>query len=137
MGIFRIIVFSLILMSFSSVSWGHDWQFLFQTRIDSYYYDKSEITQKSKNVVQVWVKRNLKNGAEGIEEKYNGIDHIISLEEYDCARHKQRTVSHTTYDQDGKAVRSEQDKKAKWDYIDPNSAADCLLRYTCKKKRLL
>jgi len=37
-------------------------------QIDSYYYDKSEIKQKSKNVVQVWVKRNLKNGAEGIEE---------------------------------------------------------------------
>ena len=137
MGIFRIIVLSIILLSFSSVGWGADWQFVFQDRTSSYYYDKDDLTQKSKKIIQVWIKRNLKNGPDGIEEKYKGIDHIISLEEYDCARHQQRTLSLTTYDQDGKAVRSDHYKKAKWDYIDPDSATDGLLRYTCKKKRLL
>ncbi len=137
MSIFRIIVFSIILLSFSSVGWGADWQFVFQDRTSSYYYDKDDLTQKSKKIIQVWIKRNLKNRPEGIEEKYKGVDHIISLEEYDCARHQQRTISLTTYDQDGKTVRSDHYKKAKWDYIDPDSATDGLLRYTCKKKRLL
>ena len=61
------------------------------------------------------------------------IDYSLDLEEFDCSERRKRTLTYTTYFDDGQAVRvPPNEKDSVWQFVIPETAWDSVLNYICK-----
>jgi hypothetical protein len=87
-----------------------------------YFYDKDTIAHPSKDLVQMWRKREFSSGASQKE--------IVALDEIDCRGARYRSLELRVTDRDG-AIRTF-DKATSWVKVYVDSAEEYLMDKYCK-----
>ena len=90
------------------------------------YYNKRTLTHPSPGIVRVWVKYvDVMNNEEQLS-------HNIALEEFECASQRNRILSATQYDAEGKVKGGgSASRTPAWEYIIPDSVANGLFDIFC------
>ena len=109
-----------------------------------YSYKKGNIEKnKGKYIVQVWKKEVFSNEGREKEiqwltkhrmptEGYDKSSEQKDLMEIDCKKRTARTLSFKLYDTNGKVLYSRDYDEPVWDYIDPESNDETILKGVCK-----
>lgn len=132
--IFQALVIALMLLQANS--WAADWQLASTVDMGRFYYDKSNVVEISKGVLSVWVRFEL--SPEGIQDwvgkfgdSLKDIDHITTIEEFDCANQKRRVV-YTNFSGKKGMILSDNEKKG-WEPIITETPTYSLWRAICRR----
>ncbi len=132
--IFQALVIALMLLQANS--WAADWQLAATVDTGRFYYDNSNIIEISKGVVSVWVRFEL--SPEGIQDwiakfgdKFKDLDHITTIEEFDCTKQKRRVV-YANFSSKRKMILSD-NEKTNWEEVIPETPTYSLLRSICRR----
>lgn len=111
---------------------------------DSYFYDKSSITQVSSKIYRVWDK--VKYSKVGKDERiqtskkytvysdsWEKLDYEIFLYEFDCVNNKTKLIQGLSYDDGGKVIGSGEVPNPEIRQIIPGSFQNTLQREVCPK----
>jgi hypothetical protein len=105
------------------------------------YYKKENIGKKrEKDIIQVSEKmyfsekgrEELQKRSGGNIEGLNKLSYVIILSENDCKNHRQRLLSHISYDTNGKVMSSITIGDPQWINIVPDSKGDTLQKQACQ-----
>jgi hypothetical protein len=108
------------------------------------YYKKENLgKEREKDIIQVSEKMYFsEKGKEGLiqlqkksggnVEEWNKLSYVIVLSENDCKNHRQRLLSHTSYDTNGKVLNSVTIADPHWINIVPDSKGDHLQKQVCQ-----
>jgi tetratricopeptide (TPR) repeat protein len=100
-----------------------------KSRNISVYYDRQSINRRPGGRVQVWVKHM------DMENNVELRSHSVYLEEYDCSTRQSRTLSATSYDNDGRPIVSIGRLPSRWDYLTPDTVGETLLGIFCFNRK--
>lgn len=100
-----------------------------KSRNISIYYDKQSISRLAAGRVRVWVKH------VDMENNVELRSHSVYLEEYDCLTRQSRTLSQTSYGEDGRPIASIGRLPSRWDYLAPDTVGETLLEIFCFNRK--
>jgi len=133
--IFQTLVIALILLPQAN-SWAADWQLAATVDTGRFYYDKSNVIEISKGTLSVWVRFEL--SPEGIQDwvgkfgdRFKDLDHITTVEEYDCAKQKRRVVYANFSSKKGMILSD--NEKTGWEAIIAETPTYSLWRAICRR----
>lgn len=133
--IFQALVIALMLLPQAN-SWGADWQLAATVDTGKFYYDKSNVIEISKGTLSVWVRFEL--SPEGIQDwtgrfgdRFKDIDHITTIEEFDCIRQKRRVV-YANFSSKKGLIMSD-NEKTNWEVVITETPTYSLWRSVCRK----
>jgi hypothetical protein len=89
------------------------------------YYDPSKIARPGRGIVRLWVK--FIN-----EPPAGGVATTLTLQEYDCASERHRSIAFTDYSPSGKAVASTEDSERPWRYVTPETVTSNMFNILCR-----
>ncbi|MDQ3802961.1 MAG: hypothetical protein M3416_03795 [Acidobacteriota bacterium] len=87
------------------------------------YYDRSRVVRRS-GVIRLWVKYVIERNGE------DTLEHTLSLEEFDCAERRTRTLSVTRYSKAG-AVLPTISTDERWSYVTPDTLSEGVQDIVC------
>jgi len=134
-----IVVTGLLVFSYAEV-WGEDWKFIRKSKDkdgDSYYYDASNITRPSKNIVRgsvkmVFSEKSINREIEKLGSSYKNLSYRINLWEINCSEKKVAFLQTTTYSKNGTIIKSIKLDKITWMSIVPDTMGEDLYKALCK-----
>ena len=108
------------------------------------YYDKESITQISPNVIKVWDKGKLSQGAKEMimerrkqtnlpVEGWDKLDHVVLVREIDCTKKTSTTTRVEDYNDKGQKFYESDFPDARPQQIPPGSMNELLLKKVCTK----
>ena len=110
-------------LSSSTGDGGRKWsRYMTDDNDTKYFYDEDAIIYSSKNIIQMWRKREFPPGAAQKE--------IVTLDEIDCGKAEYRTLELRVTRRDGITERS--DKATRWAKIYENSSEAYIMGQRCK-----
>lgn len=113
--------------------YGADWKLYVSHEYFLVYYDEQSITHPSKNIVRVWTRWDYtEKGEMMFKKKYENLNYKRQLEGVDCVGKRDRILSFTSYDKEGRVINSASGG-IEWDDIVPESVADALYKKVCGK----
>ena len=132
--IFQALVIALVLLQANC--WAADWQLAATVDSGRFYYDNSNVIEISKGVLSVWVRFEL--SPEGVQdwigkfgERFKDIDHITTIEEFDCAKKKRRVVYANFSGKTGLIMSD--NEKTNWETIIAETPTYSLWRSVCRR----
>ena len=132
-----IIVTGLLVLSYAEV-WGEDWKLIRKNKDgDSYYYDASNITRPSKNIVRgsvkmVYSEKSINREIEKLGSSHKDFSYRINLWEMNCSEKKVAFLQTTTYSKNGTIIKSIKFDKITWMSIVPDTMGEDLYKALCK-----
>ncbi len=133
--IFQVLVIALLLLPQANGR-AAEWQLAVTVDTGRFYYDSSNIIEISKSVLSVWVRFEL--SPEGIQDwiakfgdKFKDIDHITTIEEFDCTGHKRRVVYANFSSKKGMIFSD--NEKTNWENVIPETPTYSLWRSVCRR----
>jgi len=132
-----IIVTGLLVFSYAVV-WGEDWKLIRKNKDgDSYYYDASNITHPSKNIVRgsvkmVYSEKSINREIEKLGSSHKDFSYRINLWEMNCSEKKVAFLQITTYTKNGTVIKSIKLDKITWMSIVPDTMGEDLYKALCK-----
>ena len=132
-----IIVTGLLVFSYAEV-WGEDWKLIRKNKDgDNYYYDASNITRPSKNIVRgsvkmVYSEKNINREIEKLGSSHKDFSYRINLWEMNCSEKKVAFLQITTYTKNGTVIKSIKLDKITWMSIVPDTMGEDLYKALCK-----
>src|SRR4030042_1766904 len=132
-----IVVTGLLVFSYAEV-WGEDWKLIRKNKDgDSYYYDASNITRPSKNIVRgsvkmVYSEKSINREIEKLGSSHKDFSYRINLWEMNCSEKKVAFLQITTYTKNGTVIKSIKLDKITWMSIVPDTMGEDLYKALCK-----
>ncbi|MBN1365052.1 MAG: hypothetical protein JW976_09645 [Syntrophaceae bacterium] len=137
------IILLVSIFLFTNRAFSADWIYVGSTSKGKEYYDASSIKKINNNIIHILCKTTFSK--KGKSETFSFlkkmgkkpgnpsvIDHLITLEEFDCVKAKKRPVSFNIYDKEGKVIyTSPKFHNPKFINTIPNSVGNKCLKKVC------
>jgi hypothetical protein len=117
--------------------WGADWKYLVRTDEEAVSYDTESVTRPSRDTVRVSVKtvfseKGINMHVKEFGERFENLNHVKDLLEFNCVDKKTRVLQSTIYSKDGNILVSDTSSELEWRVIIPDSLGETLYKEVCE-----
>lgn len=124
---------------------GDKWQFIGQTKSDTWYYDKEKVVRSPNELMTLWIRIEItnteiyfKNVSSDRKKESKDLSYILVREEYDCRNEKSRALNVVKYTTEGNVIDSAEDLNSQFQIVIPDSIGFSAFKVACideKEKR--
>jgi len=114
--------------SFSAMTQAAEWvEIDSKVYMDVFSYEYNSETK----IARVWIKTINSEHFEMGKIKGKKVGHLLSYEEFDCARKQRRTISSVSYDSQSKVLASYDNPLSSWSNVIPDSRGELWYQLAC------